>query len=331
MKKELIPGIVLLFSLAFFSRYCSELVTIGGKHPLEASVIAIVIGMILRNSELIPTSFTPGILLSEKFLIYGIVLMGATLHFGEIASQGGAILGIILLTMTFGYLITFFIGRLFRLPDTLSILLAIGTTICGTTAIAVTAPLIKAKEEVTSYAVATISLWGLIAILLYPQIAQLFAVSDVSFGVFAGTAIHSTPQVVGAGFMYSAIAGKTATAVKLIRNCFMAPLAFLIGLFWVKATPEDAKTKISLAKIFPWFLFGYFAMAGLNTAGYLSPTLSERLAEGGKLLILVGMVGIGLTTSFTNVKTVGLLPLVVGFLGAVAVAASSIALIAVLL
>src|SRR5205807_895270 len=127
-------------------------------------------------------------------------------------------------------------------------LLAVGTCICGGTAIALVAPLIRAKEEETSYAVAVIALWGVAAILIYPLGAHELGVSNEDFGLFAGTAIHSTPQVVGAGIVYSEESGKIATAVKLVRNCFMAPLAMLIALwFATQQVRDEAGPKVNFA------------------------------------------------------------------------------------
>jgi uncharacterized membrane protein YadS len=282
-------------------------------------------------------------------------------------------LAIILGTMLVSYLVIYALGRLFKLPWTLATLLAVGTTICGGSAIAVTAPLIKAREEETSYAIGTITLWGLAAILFYPKIAQLLGVTDIQFGVFAGTSIHATPQVVGAGFIFSDLAGKTATAIKLVRNCFMAPLAFVIAAWYAKrphaAAPqaglqtgsrkfntkgrafgsplarnldpggsradEDPRAKpwapAAAAKAFPWFLFGYFLMAGLNTAGYFSKVGIDGLTGFGRFLITIAMAGIGLNTVFGAFKKAGLKPLIVGLLGALVVAGVSIALIALVL
>jgi uncharacterized integral membrane protein (TIGR00698 family) len=236
--------------------------------------------------------------------------------------------------MTVSYFVIYALGRLFRLSPTLSTLLSVGTTICGGSAIAITAPLIKAKEEETSYAIGTIALWGLGAILFYPQIARAFGVGDIAFGVFAGTAIHSTPQVVGAGFIFSDLAGKTATAVKLVRNCFMAPLAFLIAAWFTRTHLQAAareKKRVNWVKAFPWFLFGYFVMAGLNTAGYFSAKGIAGLSWLGRSLIIIAMAGIGLGTVFSAFRKVGLKPLVVGLLGAMVVAACSILMISLLL
>ncbi|OGD17077.1 MAG: hypothetical protein A2Y69_04145, partial [Candidatus Aminicenantes bacterium RBG_13_59_9] len=255
-------------------------------------------------------------------------------NFRDIGSQGPRMLAIILVTMTVSYLVIYALGRMFKLSPTLSTLLSVGTTICGGSAIAITAPLIKAKEEETCYAIGTITLWGLAAILFYPQIAKALGVGDVAFGVFAGTAIHATPQVVGAGFIFSDLAGKTATAVKLVRNCFMAPLAFLIAAWFTRThllAAAKEKKRVNWARAFPWFLFGYFVLAGLNTAGYFTAKGITGLTWLGRFLIVISMAGIGLNTSFGAFKTIGLKPLIIGFLGALVVAATSILMISWLL
>ena len=330
MKKEFFPGWLLMAALGVLSMLLSKLVVAGGKHPLEATALAVIIGLLARNLGLVPAFFHAGIRQFEKPLIWGVILIGATLNFRDIGSQGPRMLAIILVTMTVSYLVIYALGRMFRLSPTLSTLLSVGTTICGGSAIAITAPLIKAKEEETCYAIGTITLWGLAAILFYPQIAKALGVGDVAFGVFAGTAIHATPQVVGAGFIFSDLAGKTATAVKLVRNCFMAPLAFLIAAWFTRThllAAAKEKKRVNWAKAFPWFLFGYFVLAGLNTAGYFTAKGVAGLTWLGRLLIVVSMAGIGLNTAFSAFKTVGLKPLVIGFLGALVVAGASILMI----
>ncbi|MFZ2053647.1 MAG: putative sulfate exporter family transporter [Candidatus Aminicenantales bacterium] len=334
MKKEFIPGWLLMVAVGVLSIFLSNLIVAGGKHPLEATALAVVIGLLARNLGLVPAFFHGGIRQFEKPLIWGVILIGATLNFKDIGSQGPQMLTIILVTMTVSYFVIYALGRLFRLSPTLSTLLSVGTTICGGSAIAITAPLIKAKEEETSYAIGTITLWGLAAILFYPQIAKALGVGDIAFGVFAGTAIHATPQVVGAGFIFSDLAGKTATAIKLVRNCFMAPLAFLIAAWFTRTylqTAAGEKKQVNWTKAFPWFLFGYFVMAGLNTAGYFSAKGVSGLTWLGRFLIVISMAGIGLNTVFSAFKKVGLKPLVVGLLGAVVVAACSILMISLLL
>jgi uncharacterized integral membrane protein (TIGR00698 family) len=334
MKKEFLPGWLFMISVGALSMLLSSLVVAGGKHPLEATALAVIIGLAARNLGIVPAVFHAGIRQFEKPLIWGVILIGATLDFRDIGSQGPQMLAVILVTMTVSYLVIYALGRRFNLSPTLATLLSVGTTICGGSAIAVTAPLIKAREEETCYAIGTITLWGLAAIIFYPQIARALGVGDIAFGVFAGTAIHATPQVVGAGFIFSDLAGKTATAVKLVRNCFLAPLAFLIAAWFARThllTAAKEKRRVNWARAFPWFLFGYFILAGLNTAGYFTAKGVAGLTWLGRFLIVVSMAGIGLNTAFSAFKSVGFKPLVIGFLGALVVAAASILMIVWLL
>lgn len=334
MKKEFLPGWLLMLAVGVLAMFLSKLIVIGGKNPIEAAVIAILIGILIRNTGLLPSFFLPGIKSFEKILILGIVLIGASLNFKNIGSQGANMLVIILVTMMISFFVIYYLGKIFKLPRGLAVLLSVGTTICGGSAIAVTAPLIRAKEEETSYAIGTIALWGIVAILLYPKIAQMLGVSDMNFGVFAGTAIHSTPQVVGAGFIFSDLAGKTATAVKLVRNCFMVPVAFLIAVWYANTILKGQKKegpRVNVAKAFPWFLFGYFLLAGLNTQGYFSPEGAHAFNTAGRFLILLGLAGIGLNTVFSSFKKIGLKPLLIGFIGALFVAGCSILMIHILL
>lgn len=339
MKKEYFPGWLLMAAVAAGATFLSNLVTVKAKHPLEAAFLAILLGILLQNIGAVPRIFQPGIKANEKILILGIVLLGASLNFKDFGSQGPRILVIILATMAVSFFVIFLLAKAFGLTRELSLLLTVGTTICGTSAIAVTAPLIKAKEEETAYAIGTITLWGLAAILLYPKIAQLLGATDLVFGVFAGTSIHATPQVVGAGFIFSEAAGRTATAVKLVRNCFIAPLAILMAIWHARTSQKEGGrrdqdrpgSRAAFIRAFPWFLFGYFLMAGFNSLGFFTAQGVQALGTAGKYLILTAMAGIGLNTVFGLFRKVGFKPLVVGFLGAAVVAGVSLSLIALLL
>jgi len=306
----------------------SKLVVIGGKEPVEASALVVIFGILLRNLWGLPAVFVPGVKSAEKLLVLGIVLMGFSLNYHEVQQQGWNILVIIVVTMMVGFISIYGLSRLARLTEKLGVLLAVGTCICGGTAIALVAPLIKAKEEETSYSVAVIALWGVAAILVYPLLAHELGVSDQQFGLFAGTAIHSTPQVVGAGFIFSDEAGKLASAVKLVRNCFMAPLALLIALWFTSKTVAGERgTKIQFAKAFPWFLFAYFLTSWLGTQGYVSAASKDYCLIAARFLILLGMAGVGLNSDLSSLKKVGLKPLFVGLVGALIVAVISISLI----
>jgi len=345
VKREYLPGWLVMLIVAVISFCASKLIVMGGKNPLEAPVIAIVLGILFTNVGLLPKACAAGVKAFENPLIWGIVLIGASLDFRNLASQGLQMFLVIVVTMLVGFFSIYYLAKAFGLPQRLSILLSVGTTICGGSAIAVTSPLIKAKEEETSYAIGTIGLWGLVAIILYPKIFQLFQHPGIDqiFGVFAGTAIHSTPQVVGAGFIFSEVAGETATAVKLVRNPFIAPVAFMVamwyswyvsrkaaaGEFGAEAADAEAETheRVNWVKAFPWFLFGYFVMVALRTYGFFTELGIDVFNQTGRFLILVGMAGIGLNTKFNAFKGIGVKPLVVGFIGALIVAGASLAMI----
>jgi len=294
-------------------------------------VVAIIIGVALRNLKLIPRFLDAGIKAFEKPLIWGIILYGAGLNYSRLANQAPKIFVIVIATMTIGFLVIYFVGRAFKLPEKLSMLLGVGTTICGGSAIAITAPLIEAEERDTSYAITTIALWGLLAIVIYPLAARAIpGVTDAGFGVFAGTAIHSTPQVVAAGFIHSEAAGKMATAVKLVRNCFMVPLGLAVAVWYTRKRALDSARegkKLNWIKAFPWFLFGYFLMAILGTRGFFTETGIRTFETWAKFLILMGMAGIGMNTRLDSFKGIGIKPFVVGLIGSITVAMVSLGLI----
>jgi len=344
MKKENLPGWLMMAVLAVVAMLIAGqaqgvLETFVGelrKNPVEKALVAIVIGIVLRNLGLLPKWVEAGIKKYDTPLILGIVLYGVKLNFSRIASENPEglllkIFGMIVITMSVGFTIIYVLARMFKLPKRLSILLGVGTTICGGSAIAITSPLIEAEEQETSYAITTIALWGLMAIIVYPLVARgLSGVTNLGFGIFAGTAIHSTPQVVGAGHIFSAEAGNIATGVKLIRNCFMVPLAMLVAV-WYTATQHGRVTregkKLNWIKAFPWFLFGFFVMAYLGSADYFTPAGARKIGKAGSFLILMGMAGIGMNTRLSSFKGIGIKPFVVGLLGSLIVATVSILLI----
>lgn len=311
-----IPGLALLCGIAGLSNWLSSLVEIAGKHPIEASAIAILFGLAIQALNLPSERIKPGLLLSDPLLMWGVVFLGVGLDLSLLTSKGWTILALIVGSMGLSLGLIYWLSQRANLSPSLGLLLAAGTTICGTSAIALIAPLIKAKQEETSYAVATIACLGLLALFIYPVLAHELLATSLGFGIFAGIAIHSTPQVVGAGYLYSEISGQTATAVKLVRNCFIAPLALGIALRWNKSEVSTNTGQV-LRKAFPWFLFAYFFFAGLNALALIPDQPKHLLLELGKFLIVLGMAGVGINTPLKALKSVGLKPFLIGLLGTV--------------
>jgi uncharacterized integral membrane protein (TIGR00698 family) len=340
VKVEYLPGWLIMLAIALVSVLISGMVVVGGKNPVEPAVLAIMLGILLANAGLIPKAGREGIRVFETPLILGIVLIGAGLDVATVMSQGVAMLTVVVGTMVIAFWSIYYLGKAFGLTQRLSLLLSVGTTICGGTAIAVTAPLIEAKEEETSYAIGTIALWGVVAMIVYPAIFRIVAPdAETVFGLFAGVAVQSTPQAVGAGFIFSELAGDIATAVKLVRNTFIAPVAFAVAIWYawwiakqrrdetVGEAAEETVDKVNWMKGFPWFLFGYFVMVAMRSYGFFTEVAIDSFTSTGKFLILLGMAGIGLNTRFDAFKGIGGKPLVVGVIGAVILAAATLALI----
>ena len=320
-------GWIVMAAVAYVSKWISRLVVVHGTHPLEAIVVGVVLGAIARNAGLIPKTWEACLKKFETPLLWGIVLLGAGFSI-KLARELPLSLVVILVTMLMGFWFVYLLGRKVGLPAKLSILLAVGTTICGGTAIAITSPLIKAKGEETSYAVSTIVIAAFILLITLPILGNAFGLSQTAFGVWAGTSVHNTPQTIGTGCIFGEKAGQVATMVKLTRNMFMILVALIVSVwFGAKEAAEGRVGRRAVLKAFPWFLFGYVAVAICAVRGYFSPEGMSFFKSAGKFLILMGMVGIGFCTDFRHIRKFGARPLLVGILGAVVVTLISLGMV----
>ncbi len=320
-------GWIIMAVVAYISMWINRLVVVKGTHPFEAIAVGVVLGALARNIGLIPSRWEPYLKKFETPLLWGVVLLGAGFT-AEIARAEPLSLVVIFVTMGIGFWFIYFLARKIGLPEKLSALLSVGTTICGGSAIAITAPLIKAKEEETSYAVSTIVIAAFILLMTLPFLGRVMHLSQTAFGVWAGTSVHNTPQTIGTGYIYGDKAGQVATMVKLTRNMFMILVALLVSLwFGTKEASGKSLGKKAIFKAFPWFLFGYIGMAVLKLLGFFTPQGIHWFLKSGKFLILMGMVGIGFGTDFRHIKKLGIRPLMVGIIGAVVVTLISLLMV----
>ena len=327
-----------MIGIAICSTFLSQQIVVGTRHPIESVTIAILTGFILRNLIPLPILFNPGIGKYEAALKLGIVFLGIGLSFYAVLQIGAKAITVVVLCLLIAPLLFFFIGRKAGLSEKMNILIGIGTTICGSTAIAITAPVIEADGDDVSYAIGTISLFGIAAMFLFPIIAKLIGLNDSIFGLWAGTAIHATPQVIAAGYMYGELAGQVSTVAKLTRNIFMAPAVFLIGLWYMREKfkkVEGFPKRAKYSKAIPLFVFGFLALAIIRTIGdgmSLIPPSQWRWAvqnvnELGKFLVLIAMAGIGLNTKLNTMRQIGPKPFLVGLMASILLAIISLLLI----
>jgi len=344
-------GLNLVLAVALISRFLHGLIA----QPLLAKsiseiLIAVLLGLYVGNAFPLNKQLRAGAKFAlQRLLRLGIILLGLRLSLQDVAATGVNALLLVLACITLALTLAYLAGRLFRIPPKLAALIGVGTAICGNTAIIATAPVIEADEEEMGFAVATITLFGLLAVLVYPLIGSALALPQHAFGLWAGTAVNDTSQVVAVSTIYGDAALDTATVVKLTRNTLMAPLIVLFGLIYTRALKKPMGDQAAQAsrfdwkKIIPGFVVGFLVMALLRTIGIAAGILPQSVGNPGdltaaaaflktvddlsKFLILMALAGVGLNTNLASLRRIGLKPLLVGTCVALLLAAVSLALI----
>ncbi len=323
---RLVWGVSLSVVLAIAAMWIGELpfapfTLSGNRHPLEPVMLAILLGMLIANMMVLPAHLQPGIKFSvKKLLPLGIILLGARLDFMAVLKVGTT--GIVLSIATIVVALLMFVGfvRMEWVPRKLGVLLGVGTAICGGTAIVATAPVIDAEDSDVSFAVATVTVLGLVAMFLLPVLGHTLDMRDQIFGIWAGLSIHQTPQVVAAGFSYSDVAGDNATIVKLARVSLLAPVVAAIGLLYARRKAAGASLGAArLIKLFPIFVLGFLLMALLRTMGWLPHSVVSWCDKISRFLIVVAMAAVGLETTFASLRRTGLRPFLLGALASLVI------------
>jgi uncharacterized integral membrane protein (TIGR00698 family) len=217
------------------------------------------------------------------------------------------------------------VARVVRIEGRLAVLIAVGSAVCGNTAIVATAPVIGARAREVAYAVATITLFGTLAVFLYPAVGRALALPEPSFGLWAGVAVHDTSQVIATGAAYGPGALDVATVVKLIRNAFMAPLLLLIAAAWAARSHEaSGPTGRGLRRALPWFVLGFLGLAALRTVGAIDAGQATTLDTVARSLILVALAAVGMSIHVGELRETSWRPIAVGFAVALALALGSL-------
>ena len=250
--------------------------------------------------------------------------------------------------MAASFAIVLLVARLVRVDDRLAVLIAVGSAVCGNTAIIATAPVIGARAREVAYAVATITLFGTLAVFLYPTIGHALGLSQASAGLWAGVAVHDTSQVIATGSAFGSEALDVATVVKLIRNALMAPLLFLIAAVWASRVEAEASpggqggpggpgasrrspiSRRSIRRAVPLFVLGFLALATLRTIGLIDAEQAAGLDTVARSLILVALAAVGMSIHVGELRETSWRPLVVGFAVALIVGLGSLGAIVTL-
>ncbi len=353
---SIVPGLLLAAVIATISLYACKWICLAmdmKSSPVSRIMVGIILGILIRNTVGMPDLFRPGITFClKKLLRLGIILMGIRMSIFSVAKIGILAVGIVIVCISTGIVVTIFVTRRLKLSDKLGTLIAVGTGICGISAIAATAPAIGAKDEEVAYAVGTITIFGMLALLIYPYITHLvLGFSNFQAGIFMGTSIHDTAQATGAGMMYDQmwmggekIAGHTSMDVtvvtKLVRNTFMAVVVPLISYIYMRKNGTTGAERKGFIKLFPIFVAGFIVLALIRSLGdYLIIQKSliwsvsswdsfRKLvnAWSGNFLA-VAMVSVGLGTDLRKLKNMGIRPFFIGLFAAITVGIVSFTLI----
>jgi len=357
---KLIPGLLAAVALTCLSFWLSDLISVRlmgfKKSPISPVLLAIVLG--LAVGAVVPSSkpLSPGLRFAiKKILRLGIILLGIRLTIFDVFKLGAFGVPIVGLCILGGLFITTRINSLLRLPKRLGTLIAVGTSICGVTAIVAASPAIDAEEDESAYAVAVITIFGLFATLVYPYLAHaIFAGEAVKVGLFLGTAVHETAQVVGAAKIYADIFSQSlaldvATIAKLVRNVFMAVVIPFMAYSYAqeaRGSGEFVGQKTSFAQLFPVFILGFLLMAALRSIGdaginaggnafglWLGETwhaIISLVKKWAELFLVAALAGVGLSTKFQSLKQLGGKPFLVGLAAALSVGVVSFVAITLL-
>ncbi len=316
-----LPGVAMALVIAAVARFIEGLLPI---HIIGAAVIAMFIGMGINALWLPTKAFKPGLTFtSKKLLKFAIILLGASLSIGVILNVGKLSLLVMLFTLLTCFGGGYFIGKALGLNWKLSNLISAGTGICGGSAIAAIAPTIDAKDTDIAYAMSATFLFDMAMIILFPIMGRAMGLTDMAYGLWAGTAVNDTSSVVAAGFAFSEAAGDFATMVKLTRTLSIIPTVLVFALINVRIKRREAlaagssaeiKANVSIKKLFPWFILGFLAMSAIKSVRLIPDSVSDILKDVSKFLMVAALAAIGLNTSFKEMSKSGIAPMLHGFI-----------------
>lgn len=330
--KTLTIGICITILLATLSQFCSHLIPMD---LISAGVFAMLIGMALHPFvEKIPHSHDGIVFTSKVILKAAIVLMGVTLSFSQVLRVGKFSFIVMFFTLFAAFGFGNLFGRLFKMNWKLSNLISAGTGICGGSAIAAIAPTIEAEDTDIAYAISATFIFDIVMVILFPIMGRAFGMTDLGYGLWAGTAVNDTSSVVAAGYAFSDMAGQFSTIVKLTRTLSIIPVVLIFAYVNQKIKARESgitseRVKVSMKKIFPWFILMFLAMVALRSiADFLVgtslagtwltsaniTTVTSIISNISKFAMVMALGAIGLKTNFKKVAKSGFQPMLHGFI-----------------
>lgn len=318
---EVVPGV---FLAALIVAGAASLQTLPGLFFLSIPILSVILG--IGFSQLVGrmANAKAGILLCQRSLLrFAVVLLGFQLTFEKVLSIGTTGLAIAGIVVVSTFVLTSLLGRWLGVEAKLAQLIAAGTSICGASAIVATHSTIRSTDEDVAYAVASITLFGTIAMFLFPLLYASLPISEAQFGLWAGSAIHEVAQVVGAGMQVGDEAGRTAIIAKLSRVMLLAPLVLSLGLVMRRAHAGEAGGQIPV----PWFILAFVSVVTLNSSIDLPPEFARIAGMLSTFLLSMGLAAMGLHANIAELRKKGTRPLLLAFVSTIFVSCGCLALV----
>jgi len=331
----IVPGVLLLAAIGYAGKFLEHFFNTYAKSHhwtfpnIEYVLWAIIIGLLISNTVGVAKVFQAGVATYEFWLKLGIVLLGARFVLADVLKLGGISLALVVIEITVSLALMTFLGRLFKLKPKLISLLAIGSSICGVSAIIAAKGAIDADDEDASFAMAAILALGALALFTFPAIAHGLHMNDVSYGLWAGLGVDNTAEATAAGALYSDAAGKVAVLAKTARNAFIGFVVLAYAIYWAGQGKAEAVTNKAafLWRKFPKFILGFLFMSLLVGFHAFSKDQVASLGNLSKWAFLLTFAGVGLGTNFRVISRQGLRPFIAGALGEVLIAGLTLGLV----
>ncbi|EKS33578.1 YeiH family protein [Afipia clevelandensis] len=304
------PGLLLTGLITAAAFGLREVPAVSAFSPL---IIAIVIGMLFHNVIGTPARAKPGVTFTlRKILRFAIILLGLQLTAAQIAEVGAAGLAVIALTLIATFVFTTWLGRLLGVERGLTQLIAAGTSICGASAVIATNTVTYAHDEDVAYAVACVTVFGSIAMFVYPLLPGLLHLDPRAYGLWSGASIHEIAQVIAAAFQDGKQAGEFGTIAKLSRVAMLAPVVIALGLLATRRNRTPGAAHASPRPPMPWFVLGFAALVGVNSIVAIPPDVKGTIITITTILLTMALAAMGLETDIAKLRAKGLRPLLLG-------------------
>jgi len=332
---RLVPGVALLAAIGYAGKALEHTVNAYAKvhhrtfPNIEYVLWSILIGLAISNLVSLPKIFDAGIATYEFWLKIGIVLLGSRFVLGDVLKLGGVSLSLVVVEISLSLLFMTWLGRVFKLKPKLTTLLAVGSSICGVSAIIAAKGAIDADDEDSTFAIAAILALGALALFTFPVIGHSLHMNDTTYGLWAGLGVDNTAEATAAGALYSDGAGKLAVLAKTTRNAMIGFVVLAYALYWAKRGLASAveNKAVFLWNKFPKFVLGFLAISLFVSFHTFSKDQVNALANLSRWAFLLTFAGVGLRTNLREMLQQGLRPFVVGALGEVVIAVLTLGLV----